>query len=372
MEALRRLESPDGGRAPLVHDNSQGAALEMVHTFDPGAGVSDVGTGNSDVNVALEKESANSVRDLDGPDTAGPEHYRRVIGSETVSAAATQAEHLLADAEYARRLHEQQFGSLQDRLFAESVARLQEMTLDTERDDDLLRRRAGLAQVDVTACPVCMENFSSSMVVVLGECKHQVCTSCAYTYLDMAAKERAAFPIPCPTCREKLDPQRCLAALAGTGASFTALETLIIQRMHLSQVRYCPNEKCAQIFDWFDDPSLEGCATRCQVTCSACSAVFCVECKVPWHEGKSCEASRAERAGDKSLQTLAQANRWRPCPGCGELVEKRSGCNFVVCRCGCGFCYICGGVYSRSSSVPVNGHGTRNEHGTPSCSCRLY
>jgi IBR domain, a half RING-finger domain/Ring finger domain len=372
MEAIHRRESQDGARALLAHDDSLGAPSEMVLPFGPAAAVSDAGTKPLNVNVALQEESAKAIRDLNGLDAAGPENYRKRIGSETASAAATQAEHLLADAEYARRLYEEQLGSLQDRLFAESVARSQEMTQDTDRDDDLLRRKAGLAQEDVTACPVCMENFSSSMLVVLGECKHQVCTSCAYTYLDMASKERAAFPIPCPTCREKLDPQRCLAALAGTGAPFNALETFIIQKIHLNQVRYCPNERCAQVFDWFDNPTLEGFATRYQVTCSACTAVFCVECKVPWHAGKSCEESRAERAGDESLQTLAQANRWKSCPGCGELVEKRSGCNFISCRCGCGFCYICGGAYRSSSSVSRKVLGTRNDHGMPSCTCRLF
>ncbi|CAJ1399499.1 unnamed protein product [Effrenium voratum] len=44
--------------------------------------------------------------------------------------------------------------------------------------------------------------------------------------------------------------------------------------------------------------------------------------------------------GDSEEWLLAQA---QPCPSCLALVRRETGCLHVFCRCGCSFCYGCGG-----------------------------
>ncbi|KAI8147721.1 hypothetical protein BJV82DRAFT_698046 [Fennellomyces sp. T-0311] len=39
---------------------------------------------------------------------------------------------------------------------------------------------------------------------------------------------------------------------------------------------------------------------------------------------------------------LALARNWSRCPSCRHAVERISGCNYIYCRCGTGFCYRCG------------------------------
>eukprot|EP00121_Abeoforma_whisleri_P010736 Awhi_evm2s9900 len=45
---------------------------------------------------------------------------------------------------------------------------------------------------------------------------------------------------------------------------------------------------------------------------------------------------------DKSLLDFCQQTGARPCPGCKHLVEKRQGCNQIICKCNTLFCYCCG------------------------------
>lgn len=53
---------------------------------------------------------------------------------------------------------------------------------------------------------------------------------------------------------------------------------------------------------------------------------------------------------------LAEANKWKACPKCGNMVERSDGCNDMVCRCGQGFCYTCGDAFElrRSCACPVH------------------
>ena len=57
-------------------------------------------------------------------------------------------------------------------------------------------------------------------------------------------------------------------------------------------------------------------------------------------------AASAEACVDDKTKALIIEQCWRRCPGCGILIEKKGGCNQVVCevpQCGKKFCYICGG-----------------------------
>lgn len=45
---------------------------------------------------------------------------------------------------------------------------------------------------------------------------------------------------------------------------------------------------------------------------------------------------------DKSLVELAKKERWRRCPKCSFYIERSEGCDNMLCRCGCRFCYNCG------------------------------
>jgi hypothetical protein len=271
------------------------------------------------------------------------------------------------DTEAARRVQDAQTNVAYDHLYAEAVARSMSMVRDPERDQDMGRRDELITSTRTLPCPICLEQLAFSATVVLGACEHRFCFTCATTYLDGIGRQRTNFPVPCPKCREGLNSSQCLAVLAGTGEPYSNFEKFITAKMYMSCERYCPNAKCGQVFDWFDDPALVDSPLRYQLMCWVCTNAFCAECKVPWHHGQSCEAYRAERDGETGLAELALAKQWKACPKCGVLIEKQTGdCNYVRCRCGQGFCHACGESY-RTSLETAN-----NTHGDPGCTCGIW
>jgi len=84
--------------------------------------------------------------------------------------------------------------------------------------------------------------------------------------------------------------------------------------------------------------------------CPSCGHSVCHDCKAPWHPGTLCEELPA-----------AQLVRWcegrdaGQCPRCSVFIERRAGCNHMVCRCGHSFCWLCLGPQSERCSCPVIG-----------------
>lgn len=220
-----------------------------------------------------------------------------------------------------------------------------------------------------TSCPVCLEEAPTSSTTALGPCGHRVCDGCARKYVTNVAKTTREYPVPCVTCRAPLAMGPCVSAVAAAGAAAVHdVERFFLEKMHMGTVRYCANARCGASFDWEAGEGGDVDAGNF-VTCPMCGVGSCVACKVEWHEGKSCAEARAEggEGGDAAVEALAQANEWRRCPRCEEMIEKQVGdCNFVRCRCRCAFCHRCGVEYVGTAATEAN------EHGTPSCQCGLW
>ncbi|KAK2386817.1 RING/U-box superfamily protein [Trifolium repens] len=87
--------------------------------------------------------------------------------------------------------------------------------------------------------------------------------------------------------------------------------------------------------------------------CPSCHRLFCAQCKVPWHADMNCRkfqklknVSDKEQQLDMKFLELAKRKEWQKCPRCSMHVEKATGCRHMTCRCGCYFCYSCGGDWS--------------------------
>ena len=56
------------------------------------------------------------------------------------------------------------------------------------------------------------------------------------------------------------------------------------------------------------------------------------------HKGSPC----VEDEATQELRRAAKKKGWQTCPGCKAVVQRLSGCNSMICRCGVKFCYLCG------------------------------
>lgn len=279
---------------------------------------------------------------------------------------------LLGDSALASKLADEELTLTSDLVMAKSLAAKEVglLTPASTRPEQVSRNVRLVSQsVPPVGCPICTELVPAAACFRASPCGHRFCTTCMQAHLTVVATQTHVFPLRCPTCNGDMNSDECLKLLAGSGRAYLALQNLILEREHHPQIRYCSNTACALPFDWFDDPRLHRNVDRYCVECPMCEHQTCVNCKTEWHEGETCEQARAckEREGDAALDRLARANMWRACPRCGYVIEKQQGdCNFVKCRCGCGFCYGCGKAYISLQRT------VRNEHGQAGCSCALF
>lgn len=75
-----------------------------------------------------------------------------------------------------------------------------------------------------------------------------------------------------------------------------------------------------------------------------CGKKFCFACLAEAHSPCTCEMWKV---WDKKRQDESETVNWiiantKPCPKCGNPVEKNGGCNLMTCRCGQHFCWLCG------------------------------
>jgi hypothetical protein len=81
--------------------------------------------------------------------------------------------------------------------------------------------------------------------------------------------------------------------------------------------------------------------------CNSCSFATCVNHKLPWHEGQTCEEFDC---GETQIERLEQAeatakllakDESKICPSCKQGVTKQDGCDHLHCRCGREWCFVC-------------------------------
>lgn len=285
------------------------------------------------------------------------ERHRVEVVVNDVASASNQPPDLLRDAT-------ELSGLLEDDALFEI---LEEDRVTAVIDEDEV---APLIDEDAVApqCPICFEPVSPSNRFTASHCGHVFHRNpCMSAHLKIVATNSPQFPLRCPECRVEVDPQLCLDVLRGTEEAYHRLQNLILERQYHEEIRYCANVSCALPFDWFDDPSRRQYTDRFKVTCPLCKKATCVQCRIEWHEGKSCAESRVERDGTDRFRKLVVEHGWQPCPRCGQAIERRKDdCNYVRCRCGCGFCHRCGKEYESLNSTAMNNHGK------PACRCQLF
>jgi len=90
--------------------------------------------------------------------------------------------------------------------------------------------------------------------------------------------------------------------------------------------------------------------------CPMCKKRYCMQCKVEWHKGSTCEEYQKwslengladEFTGDY-LKKVA-GTTMQKCPRCNNWIEKSEGCNHMTCKCGHEFDFATGKSYNRNS-----------------------
>ncbi|KAK1283498.1 hypothetical protein QJS10_CPB21g01148 [Acorus calamus] len=217
-------------------------------------------------------------------------------------------------------------------------------------------------------CIICLEDTESSQMFVVGGCSHRFCFSCMKQHVEVKLLNGALPGCPHEGCKVKLNVENSRVFLT---PKLTEIMSHRIKEASIPTTEkvYCPYPKCSALMSKSETirPELE--FSRALVMtgasglrkCIKCSGLFCINCKLPWHDKMSCETYRRvnpfARVEDAKLKSLARQNRWRQCLKCNHMIELAEGCYHMTCKCGYEFCYTCGAEWKNKKAT---------------CSCPLW
>ncbi|KAI0542647.1 hypothetical protein GGR58DRAFT_451363 [Xylaria digitata] len=213
----------------------------------------------------------------------------------------------------------------EDRILAEHMeaeARIEEAQIQAQQEAE---ERERIRRERLRECAVCMEEDDMGSMIQ-APCAHWYCHEDLQTAFQNALDSRQPFRC----CLQEIPVDLCPTITE----DFRERYRLMILELTTPNPVYCSNRACGVFIPpvQYQGPDI--------AVCRACESATCRICRNAIHVGIC-----PQDVGMQQVVSLATRNGWRSCPSCNNMVEKRSGCNHMTCRCGGEFCYICGGVW---------------------------
>ncbi len=203
-------------------------------------------------------------------------------------------------------------------------------------------------------------------------CGHEHCVSCLQQTVDavfvgVPEDEQSSRTLVCnaPGCKT---PAGRPTPISDDITKITSDRTVVtkVNDLLLSEyvkgnpvARWCPTTGCKVFFEQE--------SRALTVHCDGCRQDYCSHCLI-LHPGETCEEVRArkdERIAERQNEKWEQEHT-RPCPNCGQRIEKNGGCNHMICRqvggvgCGHHFCAVCEGAWAGHTDY-FNCHSTKKK-----------
>nr|XP_027108397.1 uncharacterized protein LOC113728095 [Coffea arabica] len=214
-------------------------------------------------------------------------------------------------------------------------------------------------------CVICFEEMSIDEIFSVDGCMHRFCYSCMKQHVEVKMLHGMVPKCPHEGCDCELKVDSCSKFLT------PKLVEIMKQRkkeasIPVTEKVYCPYPKCSALMSKgevseYSRSSAIDVGRSGSRKCIKCNGLFCIDCKVPWHDNMTCFAYKKKYPNppgeDLKLKTLAQRNMWRQCVKCNHMIELAAGCYHMTCRCGYEFCYTCGAEWKEKKAT---------------CSCPLW
>ncbi|KAE9461210.1 hypothetical protein C3L33_06890, partial [Rhododendron williamsianum] len=182
-------------------------------------------------------------------------------------------------------------------------------------------------------CAICLEDRNSCKMFAINGCLHRYCYSCMKSHVHVKLVQGMLPKCPHEGCNTDLTTEMCKTFLT------PELYDIMCQRVKESSIAatdkiYCPYPTCSALMSRIEVSANTRVGGPCR--CKRCQGLFCLYCKVPWHNNMSCgtykRSNPSPSAEDAKLKSLARKNLWRQCVKCSHMVELTEGCNHITCR----------------------------------------
>ncbi|KAI3687785.1 hypothetical protein L1987_81488 [Smallanthus sonchifolius] len=186
------------------------------------------------------------------------------------------------------------------------------------------------SQEKLENCVICLDDKSIDQFFPIEGCTHRYCYSCMKQHVEVKLLNDALPKCPHEGCsRNELRIESCEKFLT---PKFTEMmrQRLKEDSIPVTEKVYCPYPKCSTLMsrtELFKLPRLDfGFGAR---TCYKCYGIFCINCRVPWHENMSCTEYKKRNpttlVEESKLKNLAARNLWRQCIKCKHMIELADG-----------------------------------------------
>lgn len=185
-------------------------------------------------------------------------------------------------------------------------------------------------------CTICLEDTHAEQMLLIAGCRHSYCFSCISKHVQFQLLHGMLPKCPHENCKTALKLDSC--------SKFLSPELFHIMSQRLKEASipiaekiYCPFVRCSALLSKTELQRPIGDANVLWGrTCPRCGGVFCLNCKVPWHNNMSCADFKRLDPNlyndENKLKTLASKNMWRQCPNCSHMVSLSEGCYHIHCR----------------------------------------
>jgi len=174
-------------------------------------------------------------------------------------------------------------------------------------------------------CLACVTEYNTQQMVSLS-CQHRYCLECFNLLVHTGCENDRAFP---PKCCGKPVSGKLIMKKASQRAQRKYALLVAKIAIPLDSRWYCPRSSCGQAIDMRKAKVSQYSGLQC----SHCLGYVCVLCREPAHHS----GSRCNNASLKATLEEGARMGWRRCYNCHTMIELRSGCSHITCRCGAEF-----------------------------------
>ena len=186
-------------------------------------------------------------------------------------------------------------------------------------------------------CPVCNDEFVADEKNKVKNCGHAFCNSCWYNYLYFLINTNNLSKIKCLNykCPCKLTEEFIINLLNSNNTLIKKYKRYQseVEIINNPNKKLCPFPNCDSYLEIKNkNEYYVGCKNN---------HFYCFECLKKPHGKLPCKVNL-----DKSVLEYASKYFVKKCPNCSIIVEKKGGCNHIICaKCHYQWCWLCNNKY---------------------------